>query len=75
VPDAAVRALPGEGLEATPEDDTDTRPPIPVSPESIIERLDDVRVDLNPELRRDGGASAATPPDAGAAGSDAGGPT
>jgi hypothetical protein len=74
LPDAAVRVLPGEGFQATPETDTDGRQVIPVSPDSIIERVNDVRVDLNPGLRRDAGA-AATAADAGDAGSDAGGQT
>ena len=43
IPDASVRDLPGEGLEPTPDFDTDSRQREPIGPQEIVENIDDLR--------------------------------
>jgi hypothetical protein len=43
VPDASVRELPGDGLEPTPDFDTDTRQREPIGPEQLVETIDEIR--------------------------------
>ncbi len=63
IPDASVRDLPGDGLESTPESDTNGRQPIGARPGNIMDAVDS----------RNGvpGRDASTLPDADAA-ADAG---
>ena len=42
-PDASVRDLPGEGLEPTPDFDTDTRQREPIGPQQLVETIDEIR--------------------------------
>jgi hypothetical protein len=43
VADASVRDLPGDGLEPTPDYDTDTRQREPIGPEQLVETIDEIR--------------------------------
>jgi hypothetical protein len=47
-PDASVRDLPGEGLETTPDSDTDTRQRDPIGPQGLGESVDGIRNQLDP---------------------------
>lgn len=62
VPDASVRDLPGEGLEPTPEFDTDGRQREPVGPEELVETIEEIRDDLAGTPDDPGGAPDASPP-------------
>jgi hypothetical protein len=48
LPDASVRDLPGDGLERTPDFDTDTRQRNPIGPQGLGENLDGIRNELDP---------------------------
>jgi hypothetical protein len=61
VPDASVRDLPGDGLETTPDFDTDTRQRNPIGPQGLGESVDPIRNVLDPGYGYDA-------PDAGDAG-------
>jgi hypothetical protein len=63
VPDASVRDLPGDGLETTPDFDTDTRQRNPIGPQGLGESVDGIRSEIDPGY----GYHA---PDAGDAGTD-----
>jgi hypothetical protein len=58
-PDASVRDLPGDGLERTPDFDTDNRQRNPIGPEELVRTIDEIQNNL-------GGASGQSPdaPDA-----------
>jgi hypothetical protein len=69
VPDASVRDLPGEGLERTPDFDTDTRQRNPIGPEELVRTIDVIQnnlggssgqnpdaPDASPDVRADSGA-------------------
>ena len=62
-PDASVRDLPGDGLETTPDFDTDTRQRDPIGPQVLGESVDGIRGEIDPNY----GYHA---PDAGDAGAD-----
>jgi hypothetical protein len=47
-PDASVRDLPGDGLETTPDFDTDTRQRNPIGPQGLGESVDGIRNELDP---------------------------
>ncbi len=71
-PDASVRPLPGEGLEPTPDFDTDTRQREPVGPDELNDSIDEIRNNIGGNT----GGSTQEAPDAGVidAGADAGAP-
>jgi|SRR3954466_3606067 hypothetical protein len=62
-PDASVRDLPGDGLETTPDFDTDSRQRDPIGPQGLGESVDGIRNEIDPGY----GYHA---PDAGDAGTD-----
>jgi hypothetical protein len=68
IPDASVRDLPGNGLEPTPDFDTDSRQREPIGPQGLVEAIDEIRGGGGngnaPAAALDAGADAAT--DAGA---------
>jgi hypothetical protein len=67
-PDASVRDLPGDGREATPDFDTESRQRSPIGPRRLVENVDEIRDDL--DLGYGGGEAAdagdAEPADGGA---------
>jgi hypothetical protein len=67
-PDASVRDLPGDGREATPDFDTDTRQRNPIGPRRLVETVDEIRddFDLNADSAADAGSADAEPADGGA---------
>jgi hypothetical protein len=42
-PDASVRDLPGDGREATPDFDTESRQRTPIGPRRLVETVDEIR--------------------------------
>lgn len=64
--DAGARDLPGEGLEATPDFDTNTQQREPIGPQRVVDNVDRIRRQLDPNYGYD-------TPDAGDTG-DAGAP-
>jgi len=60
-PDASVRDLPGDGLEATPDFDTDTRQRNPIGPRRLVETVDEIRDDF--DLGSAGGGAVDAGPD------------
>lgn len=65
VPDASVRDLPGDGLERTPESDTDNRQRNPIGPEELVRTIDEIQNNLPGASGQNPNASDASP-DAGA---------
>jgi hypothetical protein len=68
VPDASVRDLPGDGLETTPDFDTDTRQRNPIGPQGLGESVDGIRGEIDPDYgyhAPDAGDAGADPADAG----------
>jgi hypothetical protein len=65
-PDASVRDLPGDGREATPDFDTESRQRTPIGPRQLVETVDEIRdyLGLGPG---GSGAADAGPVDAGPA--------
>ena len=68
-PDAAVRDLPGDGLEPTPDFDIDDRQRNPIGPGEVTEGIDELQ--NGPRTPRDAGATD-SPADTGSPISDAG---
>lgn len=62
--DASVRDLPGDGLERTPDFDTDNRQRTPIGPEELVRTIDEIQNNL--------GGSGGQSPDAPDASPDAG---
>ena len=62
VPNGEVRDLPGDGLQPTPDFDTDDRQAVRVPPSRIIARVDDLRDDLSSTPGPDRGPLDAAPP-------------
>jgi hypothetical protein len=71
-PDASVRPLRGDGLERTPDFDTDTRQREPIGPEQLVETIEEIRNDIDGRGNDDDGADAAPPAPAPADAADAG---
>jgi hypothetical protein len=68
-PDASARDLPGDGLEATPDFDTDARQRNPIGPRRLVETVDEIRDDF--DLGSAGGGAVDAGPD-GASATDGG---
>lgn len=66
VPDASVRDLPGDGLEGTPEFDTDNRQRNPIGPEELVRSIDELQNDQGGQNSDAPDASSLPVPDAGA---------
>jgi hypothetical protein len=66
VPDASVRDLPGDGLEPTPDFDTDNRQRNPIGPEELVRTIDEFQNDRNGSNGQGPDASADSGADAGA---------
>jgi hypothetical protein len=62
--DASVRDLPGEGLERTPEFDTESRQLTPIGPRRLVESIDRIRGGISGEAS-DAGTVEAEPLDGG----------
>jgi hypothetical protein len=62
--DASVRDLPGDGLEGTPEFDTESRQLTPIGPRRLVETIDRIRNGINGAS--DAGTVDADPSDGGA---------
>jgi hypothetical protein len=61
IPDASVRDLPGNGLEPTPEFDTDSRQREPIGPQDLVEAIEEIRGgpgNDGPDRSRDAGGDA-----------------
>jgi hypothetical protein len=70
-PNVEVRELPGDGLQPTPDFDTDDRQAVRTPPNRIIDRVDDLRDDLSSNPGPDSPPRDAAPPvDASDAGGD-----
>jgi hypothetical protein len=67
IPDASVRDLPGDGLEPTPESDTDTRQREPIGPERLNDEIDSIQDGLGGS-----GGQSSSAPDAATDSADAG---
>ena len=62
VPNAEVRDLPGDGLQRTPDFDTDDRQAVRVPPSRIIDQVDDLRDYLSSTPGPDSPPRDAAPP-------------
>jgi hypothetical protein len=66
IPDASVRDLPGEGLELTPDSDTDTRQRDPIGPERLNGEIDTIQNNLGGAGGQSGADASTSVNDAGA---------
>lgn len=69
-PDASVRDLPGDGREATPDFDTESRQRTPIGPRQLVETVEEIRDNIGlgsgGSDAADAGPVDATPADGGA---------